>query len=66
MYVIRSYYGARHLDAVGLRYTGEVVGDAFARAWPGRIRVRVVGRPHEIVHAHEFARKHADAVGDLV
>src|ERR1043165_5441116 len=53
---------ARHLVAVGLRDADEVVLDALARFRRGRVGVRVVGRPHEIVDPGELAREHADAV----
>ena len=38
--------------------------DAFARARPRRIGVRIIGRPHEILDADRLAVEHADAIDD--
>ena len=53
-------------DGVGkdVMDAGKIVLDALPRARPGGIGVRVVGRPHEIVHPHELTREYPDAVHD--
>src|SRR3989454_505385 len=44
---------ADHLRLDVVRYPLEVPGNHIARARPGRQRVRVVGRPHEVVATPE-------------
>src|SRR4249920_3671407 len=55
---------ARHLSAVAVADALEVVRDALTRARPGRIGVRIVRGPHQVVHTHELAREHAHAIRD--
>src|SRR5690606_383737 len=56
--------GAGHLAALGFRHALEIVRNGAVRMRPGGVSVRVVGGPHEVVHADEISGEHADPVHD--
>src|SRR5438876_10483383 len=50
--------------ALARRYVGELLGDRLARARPGRVAVRVVTRPEDVLEARLVAQRHPGMVLD--
>src|SRR5258705_4872945 len=56
---------ARDLELVLGARVFEVAHHDVLRVWPGRSLMRIVGGPHELVHANKMTIGHADVVVDV-
>src|SRR5271156_6729009 len=52
------------LVAILGRHSGEIILDVLARIGEGRVGMRIIRRPHQVVHPDDVADRHADLVFD--